>query len=299
MQKTRNLVLVFITIVFIFSCEENNSDYTDMPDAGEISVLTYNVAGLPEGINADQHPTRHMHLISPLLNAYDIVNVQEDFFYHDSLYKHITLPYKSKYVADVIFGDGLNTVSKIPFLYYTRTKWDSCYGTDCLTPKGFTYCRLRFKEGVFVDLYNAHCNAGSTNADCKARRSNIAQLCRYINSYSDGHAIIIMGDFNCRYTRTQDDIRAIDNKGLKNVWVELIRGGVYPLQNDVSLTDCSPNASNATCETVDKIFYRSSDKITITPTFFQVDNPLFYDSIGDQLSDHKPVNAKFSYKILK
>ena len=299
MQKTINFILIFINILFIFSCEKKNSDFTDMPDVGELSVLTYNVAGLPEGINADQHPTRHMHLVSPLLNSYNIVNVQEDFYYHDSLYKHITLPYKSKYVADVIFGDGLNTVSAIPFLYYTRTKWDSCNGTDCLTPKGFTYCRLRFKEGVYVDLYNVHCNAGSETADLKARRSNISQLCRYIDSYSDKNAIILMGDFNCRYTRTGDNLREINNRDIKSVWVELLRGGVYPLQDGNSLTDCSPNATNATCEVVDKIFYRSSDKITITPTYYQLDNPLFYDSIGDPLSDHKPMNAKFSYKLLK
>ncbi|HNC65195.1 MAG TPA: hypothetical protein PK075_11140 [Chitinophagales bacterium] len=41
--------------------------------------MTYNVAGLPEGINSDQFPSRHIPLISPLLNNFDVVNVQEDF----------------------------------------------------------------------------------------------------------------------------------------------------------------------------------------------------------------------------
>lgn len=268
-----------------------------MPDSGEFNALTYNVAGLPEGINADQHPTKHMHLISPLMNNYDIVNFQEDFAYHDSLYRQIQLPYKSEYVAKVVFGDGLNTVSTIPFMDYTRIKWNQCNGTDCLTPKGFTYCRLRFKNDVFVDLYNVHCNAGSDTNDLRARRNNITQLCNYMDAHSAGNAIILMGDFNCRYTRTGDNIREVDNRGLKNVWVELLRNGTLPLQNDVSLTDCAPNATNATCEVVDKIFYRSSTKITLTPIVYKLDGTEFYDAVGDPLSDHRPMFAKFKYTV--
>lgn len=238
-----------------------------------------------------------MHLISPLMNNYDVVNFQEDFAYHDRLYKNITLPYKSTYVAKVTFGDGLNTVSRIPFIDFTRIKWNQCNGTDCLTPKGFSCCRLRFNEDAYIDLYNVHCNAGSNNTDMAARRNNITQLCSYMESHSAGNAIILMGDFNCRYTRSGDNIRKVDSLGLKNVWVDIIRNGVYPLKNDSSLTDCSPNATNPTCEVVDKIFYRSSDKITLTPTYYELDNPIFYDSLGAPLSDHRPMNAKFKYKI--
>lgn len=268
-----------------------------MPNSGEISVLTYNVAGLPEGINDDQFPTKHMQLISPLLNAYDLVNVQEDFYYHDSLVHYLNFPDTSAYVANEVLGDGLNTFSRIPFINFSRTAWNSCGGTDCLTPKGFTYSRLRFNKDVYIDLYNVHCNAGSNTNDLVARRDNITQLCNYIQTHSAGNAIILMGDFNCRYTRTGDNIRKVDSLGLKNIWIEMTRNGDYPLQNDVSLQDCAPNATNATCEVVDKIFYRSSNKITLTPTLYQLDNPLFYDSDNEQLSDHKPMNAKFTYQI--
>jgi len=98
MNRIPSIFLVFSFVSLILSCKKNEDDgFTDMPNTGEISALTYNVAGLPEGANADQHPTIHMQLISPLLNAYDIVNVQEDFFYHDSLYHYLNFPYKSKY----------------------------------------------------------------------------------------------------------------------------------------------------------------------------------------------------------
>jgi len=295
-----NVYLFCFTLLAAISCGRvSYSPYPDMPDTGEISALTYNVAGLPEGINSDQFPTRHMPLISPLLNAYNVVNIQEDFAYHDILYRKITLPYKSKYEAKVTFGDGLNTVSTIPFVDFTRIKWNQCNGTDCLTPKGFSYCRLRFKEDVYIDLYNVHCNAGSASADLAARRNNILQLCAYIDANSAGNAIILMGDFNCRYTRSGDNIREVDNRGLKNVWVELLRNNVLPLQDDNALMDCSPNATNATCEVVDKIYYRSSSKITLTPTMYKLDADEFYDSAGDPLSDHRPMNAKFTYTVTK
>lgn len=298
MKKQSNILFLFLFSILLFSCKKNDNDnFVDLPDNGEISALTYNVAGLPEGANVDQFPSKHMQLISPLLNAYNIVNVQEDFAYHDSLYKQITLPYKSTYVADKSFGDGLNMVSTIPFLNFTRIEWDSCNGFDCYTPKGFTYSRLRFKKDVFIDLYNVHCNAGSDTNDLRARRYNIIQLSKYIDAHSSGNAIILMGDFNARYTRTGDNIREIDNRGLTNVWVELLRNNVLPLQDDNSLMDCEPNATNATCEVVDKIFYRSSNKIKLTPTSYQLDNPLFYDKDSMQLSDHKPMSAKFTYQI--
>lgn len=135
-MKLKSYFYFALFLSSIISCKKETL-YQDLPNEGEISVLTYNVAGLPQGINSDQFPLKHTHLISPLLNNYDVVNVQEDFAYHDSLYKYITLPYKSDFVANQVFGDGLNTVSKIPILDFTRTKWNKCNGTDCLTPKGF------------------------------------------------------------------------------------------------------------------------------------------------------------------
>ena len=46
--------------------------------SGSFTALTYNVAGLPEGISGS-NPETNMQMISPLLNAYDLVLIQEDF----------------------------------------------------------------------------------------------------------------------------------------------------------------------------------------------------------------------------
>src|SRR5215207_8725334 len=58
---------------------------TAVRSGGELSMLTYNVAGLPQEIST-VNPEDHLPLISPLLNDYDIVMTQEDFdFWVDDL----------------------------------------------------------------------------------------------------------------------------------------------------------------------------------------------------------------------
>lgn len=265
---------------------------------GTFTVLTYNVAGLPEGMSSSR-PATLTPLISPLLNDYDIVNVQEDFNYHHLLIKDVKHPYKSKFMAPVPHGDGLNLFSNFPFKNFTRKKWGACYGTDCLTPKGFTYCRIELDYEVYFDLYNVHCNAGSGEPDLAARRHNIVQLCNFIDNNSKGNAVLIMGDMNCRYTRTRDTIREVLNRGFKDVWVELIRDGVVPTQDGNSLTNCSANSTNAGCEVVDKIFYRSNDKIEFIPLEFDIQRDKFSLPSGEWLSDHMPLYTKFKYVIKK
>ncbi|MGO4758865.1 endonuclease, partial [Streptomyces sp. 2MCAF27] len=163
---------------------------TAAPDSGSFNVLSYNVAGLPEGLSSG-HPEKNTPLISPRLGAYDLVNVQEDFNYHAALYAGDDHPYRTPTSGGVPFGDGLNTLSDLPYDDFARVKWATCNGTDCLTPKGFTLARARLAEGVYVDLYNVHTNAGTTAVDLAARRANITQLSDFIAANSAGNAVIV------------------------------------------------------------------------------------------------------------
>ncbi|EPJ40897.1 hypothetical protein STAFG_2069 [Streptomyces afghaniensis 772] len=108
-------------------------------------------------------------------------------------------------------------------------KWKDCTGTNCLTPKGFSLARLRLAEGAFVDLYNVHTNADSTDDALAARRANVEQLSDFIQANSAGNAVIVMGDTNTRYTRTGDNIRTLlSENGLTDAWVKLVKGGTPP-----------------------------------------------------------------------
>lgn len=261
-------------------------------------VLSYNVAGLPEGISSS-HPETYTSSISPLLNEFSIVHLQEDFCYHDSLLLYNTHQHRTETTGCVPGGDGLNTFSDFPISNLARFPWEDCTGADCLTPKGFSYSQIALTDAIKVDFYNIHCNAGSSDQSFAARRKNIAQICNYIEQHSAGKAVIVMGDFNSRYTREEDTIRAFLDMGFKDAWIELIRGGDVPAVSPDRLNDCSPNRTSPNCERVDKIFYRSDSTVTITALSYYADDERFYYQGNDTLplSDHSPLITEFNFAI--
>ncbi|MEU0104406.1 jacalin-like lectin [Streptomyces sp. NPDC006251] len=263
-------------------------------DSGSFDVLTYNIAGLPLGLG-DSDPETNTPLIGQRLGPYDIVNVQEDFNYHASLYANDKHPYRTATSGGAAFGDGLNTLSNHSFEDFQRVKWNQCTGTNCLTPKGFSLARVRLAEGVFVDLYNVHTNADSDDAALAARRANIEQLSDFIQANSAGNAVIVMGDTNTRYTRAGDNIRTLlSENGLKDPWVDLVKGGRPPAQGSDALV-CDAAAPTNDCEVVDKVLYRGSKLVNLTATRYNNDWASFLRSDGKHLSDHFPHRVDFSY----
>ncbi|MCD8528628.1 MAG: hypothetical protein LRY27_01295 [Chitinophagales bacterium] len=103
----KNIFILTLSLLIILSCKKE--DVVDEA-SGSFYALTYNVAGLPEGISGS-HPILYTSLISPLLNDFDIVHVQEDFCYHDSLMLYNQHPYVTNTLGCVPNGDGLNTFS--------------------------------------------------------------------------------------------------------------------------------------------------------------------------------------------
>lgn len=268
---------------------------THQATSGTFNVLTYNVAGLPEGLSSS-HPAKNTPLISPRLGAYDIVGVQEDFNYHAALYAGDDHPYRTPTSGPAVFGDGLNTLSDLPYDGFERVRWKRCNGTDCLTPKGFTFARVRLAEGAYLDLYNLHPNAGTTDADLAARRANITQLADYIAAHSDGNAVLVMGDTNTRYTRTADNIRDLATRnGLTDAWVDLVRGGSAPPAGSDALV-CDPDNVTDTCEVVDKVLYRSGPRLSLTATRYHNAHTAFLDADGEPLSDHYPHTVDFTWQ---
>ncbi|MFI1735161.1 jacalin-like lectin [Streptomyces acidicola] len=265
-------------------------------DSGTFNVLTYNIAGLPLDLG-DSDPETNTPLIGQRLGPYDIVNVQEDFNYHASLYANDSHPYRTATSGGAAFGDGLNTLSDYSFEDFERVKWNNCTGTNCLTPKGFTLARARLAEGVFVDLYNVHTNADDTDDALAARRANIEQLSDFIQANSSGNAVIVMGDTNTRYTRSGDNIRTLVNEnGLTDPWVKLVKGGTPPAQGSDALV-CDAAAPTNDCEVIDKVLYRGSDLVTLNATRYNNDWKSFLRSDGKHLSDHYPHAVDFSYTL--
>ncbi|MDO0910697.1 jacalin-like lectin [Streptomyces sp. DT2A-34] len=264
--------------------------------SGSFNVLTYNIAGLPLGLG-DSDPETNTPLIGQRLAPYDIVNVQEDFNYHASLYANDTHPYRTATSGGAGVGDGLNTLSDLAFEDFERVKWNNCTGTNCLTPKGFTLARVRLAEGVFVDLYNVHTNADADDAALAARRANVEQLSDFIQANSSGNAVIVMGDTNTRYTRTGDNIRTLAaENGLTDAWVRLVKGGTPPAAGSDALL-CDATAPTNDCEVVDKVLYRGSKLLTLDATRYNNDWAKFLREDGEHLSDHFPHTVDFTYTL--
>src|SRR5438105_3306241 len=139
----------YFICLFVFALAAGCKKSANAVKEGTFTAVTYNIAGLPEPIS-ESHPAINTPFISTRLNDYDIVNVQEDFFYDSLLRKNDHHLYTSKYVAKRSLGDGLNTLSKFLFFDFMRTEWEVCHQTDCLTPKGFTYSRLKLAEGAYI-----------------------------------------------------------------------------------------------------------------------------------------------------
>lgn len=265
--------------------------------SGSFSALSYNVAGLPEPLSSAS-PARNTRTIGERLNAFDVVNVQEDFNYHAALYATARHPHRTPTSGGVPFGSGLNTVSTLPISKPRRTTWRRCFLEDCLTPKGFTQMRLTLAPGIELDLYNAHLNAQTSLGALRARRSNVDQLAEAIRARSAGRAVLVMADTNTRYTRSADNIRHLtDGLGLTDAWVQTQRGGVPPAEGSPALS-CELAETRQSCETVDKILFRSSPTLSLSLDAFARESTAFFDAAGRPLSDHAPVSARFSWETV-
>ncbi|MFD8500091.1 jacalin-like lectin [Amycolatopsis sp. NPDC059657] len=267
---------------------------------GTFSVLSYNVAGLPEGTSSAPTPRASATTaIGQRLGPYDVVHVEEDFNYHAALYAADGHPYRTPTSGGAGIGSGLNTLSSLPYDVddFERVRWTSCQldSGDCLTPKGFTFMRVRLAEGTYTDFYNLHTNAGTNDGDQASRASNLAQLTAFIRSHSAGNAVIVMGDTNTRYTRAADTIAgfASDN-GLTDAWVKLARGGVAPSPGSPALV-CDEHAVTNDCEVVDKVLYRGSKLVSLNAEAYNNEHAKFLDSAGRMLSDHFPITVRFSW----
>ena len=248
--------------------------------SGTFSVLTYNVAGLPQGISGG-NPIVNTPLISPKLNAFDLVYVQEDFTYHTQLISAVTHSFKSTPLSTGgALGDGLNRLARYQFSGFTRTAWTACYGTfdsgsDCLTKKGFSVGLHHFANGVWVDVYNLHMDAGHKNKeDYAARAAQTQQLLAAIAKRSAGMPVIVVGDTNMK--DAEDEIE------------------LEKLLTGAGLTDVCRALSCPEPERIDRILFRGNASLKLTPKNWRVDQS-FVDGGGKPLSDHEAVAADFDW----
>jgi len=238
--------------------------------SGTFTFLSYNVAGLPQGISGS-NPLFNTPVMSPLLNHYDLAVVQEDFAYHDALKADAEHPYQSEpmFTGGASFGDGLNRFSQFPFNDHTRVTWTFCAGlidgnNDCLTPKGFSVATHVLADGVLVDVYNSHWDSGRDPPDAAARELQLDQFLAYVRNWSRDRAVILAGDTNMKESDETTVQRLLNEGG----FVDACRA-----------LDCPDPGLH------DRVLVRNSDTVTLTLVSWELD-ARFIDLLDQPLSDH-------------
>jgi endonuclease/exonuclease/phosphatase family metal-dependent hydrolase len=249
--------------------------------SGTLRLLSYNIAGLPEGISQSR-PKANIPRISPRLNAYDMVLVQEDFSFPHELrsgveHSHRSSTHQSRSLLG--FGDGLSRFASYPFEAFSRVRWRRCHGTlangnDCLAYKGFTVATHHLAEGVALDVYNLHMDAGGSKGDRRARLAQVKQLVRSIALRSRDRAVIVAGDTNMG--RHDEDL-------------------VAELMDGAGLTDVCRALDCPEPERIDRVLFRSSDRLALSALQWFIDRS-FVDDQGRPLSDHLAVAVEMAWR---
>jgi hypothetical protein len=251
-------------------------------DSGRFTLLTYNVAGLPQLVSPSE-PAVNIPIISPLLNHYDVALVQEDFSYHHELARQTKHAFRTDTMRGslALMPDGLNQFSRFGIGWTQRVRWSQCNGyfgqaSDCLADKGFSFTVMTLAPGVQIDVYNLHAEAGGTANDVRARRNNFEQLRDYMQRRSAGKPVLVAGDTNLRASAREDQ---------KTLTAFL---------DDVSLTDACARFGCGE-EKLDRVLFRGSDSLELDILGWWTD-VRFVDGQGAPLSDHPAVGVEVRWR---
>ena len=288
------------------------------------TATALNVDGLPQKIlgfievNPDGPGSDGTKLISQYLakKGYDIIGVSEDFNYHGSLMSALSDDYDSGTVRATLSlwnlnypfdTDGLNLIWKKNKVSADNENWTPWTETtndegNQYIKKGFRHYDLTIVEGIVIDLYVLHMDAGEA---ISSRQAQWKQLATAINAADSKRPKIILGDTNSRWTR--EDIntyftKIINGYTMSDAWVELCRNNIYPNTSMGDITDQSDPANFSNYEVVDKIIYlnpSAADTPLLKAESFCIEQDYTYGAVQgtnntQALGDHRPVVVDFS-----
>jgi len=303
------------------STESSPGSSSESTVGGAFELLTYNVAGLPQEVS-EETPEANLPLISPLLEPYDVVLTQEDFDwwkpgglveangldfvnYHDRLLADTTHEFATPQhpgpeaagidPADrptMEIGDGIGILSRFPLGGFEVQAWEGCFGSldtsdggaaDCAAIKGFRVATMDL-DGLAVDVYSLHGEAGGTDEDQALQADDYIQLAAFIAEHSEGRAVIVGGDTNLHTDTVHED--SGDGADIE-IWDDFLAA--------VGLTDACTETGCSETGRIDKVAYRSSDAVTLAATTWEIPDG-FVDDAGEDLSDHEPVAVGFAWE---
>ena len=290
------------TFTFLFDIKIY--DY-DKAEKQILRAVNFNVAGLPFAAFQGENVIANQKVSGEYLsqNKFDIVAVQEDFGYHNHLFKNMDgFGYVTNHTGGIPGGDGLNIFTKnMPVYNETRVGWNIksgilSDGSDELTPKGFVYTVIDIGNGIYVDFYNLHADAYGGEGSVSARTSQYKQLAEFIKARSaeNDRPIIVTGNFN-NHIHVHEDNGALYNTlyvqcGLKDAWMEYHNNGDYFNLYNWHITGL-PAWGN--WDSVERFMYKSGGGVNVVVSDFRYVE--VYDNNGKAVSDHASAECNFTF----
>jgi len=270
-----------------------------------LSVLSCNVSGIPvigdfQGTQTALKGKARMAKIGEFISersGCDLVGTQEDFNLHSALAGAMTAyPYRTYSSGNVPLGDGLSIFSKYPVYNVKHTRWERSYGvlsgsTDRLARKGVLLSVIEIGDGLTIDFYVLHAEAGGDKKSALARSDNFRQLAEMINERGQDRAIIIAGDFNAALAwRTEHGLmeNLIEPTGLKDCWAETCNNGDYTY-------DGGAGWNPSLYETVDRVMFISGGGIQLKAE--SVEYLWIVNEKNETFTDHIATKAVLTYEI--
>lgn len=301
MKKLLSIILAILmleaSLCFSVSALETNT--------GTLNIMSYNVSGIPilgdfQGTQTEFKGNARMAKIGEILNnesGCEIIGTQEDFNHHDALAKAMPdYNYQSLSSGGAPLGDGLAIFSKFPVYNVKHTKWNISYGilsgaSDRLAQKGILSSVIEIADGVYIDFYVLHAEAGSDPESGLARTDNFRQLAEMINTRENDRAVIVAGDYNAGFVhRAQDGLydNLIEPTGLKDCWAEVYNNGNYNYNGGIGWNP-------SLYETVDRVMFKSGGGVELSAEALQYIQ--YTNEKGETYTDHIATKVSINYEI--
>lgn len=213
-------------------------------EAAELSVLTYNVRGLPWPLALNRGKAlreigRELAALREAGRQPDVVLIQEGFrdevaaLVRESGYRYWARgpgrSHRTAFEGDVVqprdllkgeglgkvFGAGLHVLSDAPILEVRTAAYNNCAGFDCLANKGAMLVRVQPDwSPTPIDVVNTHMNARKASGAPRTRtlpahHGQTRELIAFLNAHRDpDHPLVVGGDFNIRNSPDRYDFEA-------------------------------------------------------------------------------------------
>jgi exonuclease III len=283
------LLPVFLTIFLLLS-------FSNISNAFELKILSYNIHGLPIPFFYDH--TRYLdigkELSKRIKNGTEphIIAIQEGFNTRVSeLIKEVNYPYVS-YGPKAKGGkvsSGLIYLSKFPIQVSKGIAFRSCTGFDCMSRKGSHLIEVEIPDiNVVVKVYNTHMNANDSpdGPDPAAEQARLDQIQDIRDFYWDNDdnfsPKIFVGDFN--FSHKEYEYSSFE-------FFTSMRNSANWCLKTRSCAGEDPNIDFPIA--IDHQFFASTSRVELTPVFYERN---FREKVnGRYLSDH--LGHEVHYKI--